>query len=183
MKEYLASKGDSHFAMNQLEQQKSTAVLSHENSNHYSGLMLEQHRMKEYLASKGDSHFAMNQLELQKVKEGLTFQAAQNFASLQLEAAKTAGLISAQMAEAKFDGLKNTQFLADKMSECCCEVKMKIDHVDRDRLRDNLIVEKSETNLLKVAEFIDRRGDRNDRRFFGGGFEVHSGHHHHGEGR
>jgi len=170
----LAQQSAGQYSNSMLEQQKSTAVLSHENSNHYAGLMLEQHRMKEYLASKGDSHFAMNQLELQKVKEGITFQAAQNFSSLQLEAAKSAGLISAQLAEAKYDGLKNTQFLADKMCECCCEVKMKIDNVDRDRLRDNLIVEKSESNLLKIAELMDRRGDR---RFFDGH------HHHHGEGR
>jgi hypothetical protein len=175
----LAQQSAGQYANTMLEQQKSTSVLSHENSNHYAGLLLEQHRMKEYLASKGDSHFAMNQLELQKVKEGLAYQAAQNFSSLQLEAAKSAGLISAQLAEAKYDGLKNTQFLADKMCECCCEVKMKIENVDRDRLRDNLIVEKSEANLLRVAEFVDRRGDR-DRRFFGGGFDDR---HHHGEGR
>jgi hypothetical protein len=178
----LAQQSASHYASTMLEHQKSTAVLSHENSNHFSGLLLDQHRMKEYLANKGDSHFAMNQLELQKVKEGLAYQAAQNFASLQLEAAKSSGLISAQLAEAKYDSLKNTQFLADKICECCCEVKMKIENVDRDRLRDNLIVEKGESNLLKVAEFLDRRGDRGDnrdRRFFGGPFDGH----HHGETR
>jgi hypothetical protein len=140
----LSAQGARSFADIMMEQQKSTAVLAHEGSNHHASLLLEQHRMKEYLAGKGDAHFAMNQLELQKVKEGLAFQAAQNFASLQLEAAKSSGLISAQLAEAKYDALKNTQFLADKICECCCENKMVIENIDRDRLRDNLIVQRIE---------------------------------------
>ena len=140
----LAAQGARSYSDLMLEQQKTTAVLAHEGSNHHASLLLEQQRLKEYISSKGDSHFAMNQLEMQKVKEGLAFQAAQNFASLQLESAKTSGLISAQLAEAKYDALKNTQFLADKMGDCCCEVKMKIDTIDRDRLRDNLIVERVE---------------------------------------
>jgi len=140
----LAAQGARSYSDLMLEQQKSTAVLAHEGSNHHSTLMLEQQRVKEYLAGKGDAQFAMSQLEMQKVKEGLAFQAAQNFASLQLETAKSNGLISAQLAEAKYDALKNTQFLADKMGDCCCEVKMKIDDIDRDRLRDNLIVERVE---------------------------------------
>ena len=140
----LSHEGTKQYADIMMEQQKSTAVLAHEGSNHHASLMLEQQRLKEYLSSKGDSHFAMNQLEMQKVKEGLAFQAAQNFASLQLESAKTSGLISAQLAEAKYDALKNTQFIADKVGDCCCEVKMKIDTIDRDRLRDNLVVERIE---------------------------------------
>lgn len=140
----LSHEGTKQYSDIMIEQQKSTAVLAHEGSTHHASLMLEQQRLKEYLSSKGDSHFAMNQLEMQKVKEGLAFQAAQNFASLQLESAKTSGLISAQLAEAKYDALKNTQFLADKVGECCCEVKMKIDNIDRDRLRDNLVVERIE---------------------------------------
>jgi len=140
----LAAQGARSYSDIMLEQQKTAAVLAHEGSNHHASLLLEQQRMKEYLAGKGDAQFAMNQLEMQKVKEGLAFQAAQNFASLQLESAKTSGLISAQLAEAKYDALKNTQFLADKMGDCCCEVKMKIDTIDRDRLRDNLIVERVE---------------------------------------
>ena len=140
----LSHEGTKQYSDIMIEQQKSTAVLAHEGSNHHASLMLEQQRLKEYLSSKGDSHFAMNQLEMQKVKEGLAFQAAQNFASLQLESAKTSGLISAQLAEAKYDALKNTQFIADKVGDCCCEVKMKIDTIDRDRLRDNLVVERIE---------------------------------------
>ena len=152
----LSHEGTKQYSDIMLEQQKSTAVLAHEGSSHHASLLLEQQRLKEYLSSKGDSHFAMNQLEMQKVKEGLAFQAAQNFASLQLESAKTSGLISAQLAEAKYDALKNTQFLADKMGDCCCEVKMKIDNIDRDRLRDNLVVERIEHHE------DHRRRDRDD---------------------
>jgi hypothetical protein len=157
----LSAQGARSFADIMMEQQKSTAVLAHEGSNHHASLLLEQHRMKEYLAGKGDAHFAMNQLELQKVKEGLAFQAAQNFASLQLEAAKSIGLISAQLAEAKYDALKNTQFLADKICECCCENKMVIENIDRDRLRDNLIVQRiehHEDHRRRDHGWDDRRG-------------------------
>ena len=157
----LSAQGARSFSDLMMEQQKSTAVLAHEGSNHHASLLLEQHRMKEYLAGKGDAHFAMNQLELQKVKEGLAFQAAQNFASLQLEAAKSSGLISAQLAEAKYDALKNTQFLADKICECCCENKMVIENIDRDRLRDNLIVQRiehHEDHRRRDHGWDDRRG-------------------------
>jgi hypothetical protein len=145
------------YASTLMEQQKATGLLSLEGSNQYASLMLEQQKMKEYLSSKGDNHFAMNQLEMHKVKEGLSAQAAHNFSALQLDQHKIKESIQAQLADAKYDALKNTQFLADKMCECCCEVKQKIDLVDRDRLRDGLNVERNEVNLLKVAEFLDRR--------------------------
>jgi hypothetical protein len=147
MKEYLSSKDDNHFAVNQLEQQKAFAISQ-----------LEQQKSKEYLSSKGDNHFAINQLEQQKVKETLAAQAAQNYASLMMEQQKAKEILSAQMAEAKYDALKNTQFLADKMGECCCEVKQKIDLVDRDRLRDHLIHERDDNSLYRAVEFLDRRG-------------------------
>jgi len=150
------------YASTLMEQQKATGLLSLEGSNQYASLMLEQQKMKEYLSSKGDNHFAMNQLEMHKVKEGLSAQAAHNFSALQLDQHKIKESIQAQLADAKYDALKNTQFLADKMCECCCEVKQKIDLVDRDRLRDGLNVERNEVNILKVAEFLDRRWDRRD---------------------
>lgn len=145
-KEYLSSKSDNHFAINQLEQQKAFAIIQ-----------LEQQKTKEYLSSKGDNQFAINQLEQQKVKETLAAQAAHNYASMMLEQQKVKELLSAQLADAKYDALKNTQFLADKMGECCCEVKQKIDHVDRDRLRDNLAHERDENSILRAVEFLDRR--------------------------
>ena len=153
-----------NYASTLLEGQKSTALLSLDGNNHYASLMLEQQKLKEYLSSKGDSHFAMNQLEMHKVKEGLSAQSAHHFAALQLDQHKIKESIQAQLADAKYDALKNTQFLADKLCECCCEVKQKIDLVDRDRLRDNLINSRDENSLLRVAEFLDRRDDRRGHR-------------------
>ena len=155
-----------------LENAKSSALLSSQGSNQYASMLLEQQKMKEYLGSKGDNQFAMTQLELQKVKEGLASQAAQHFSISQLEQQKMGSLLSAQMAEAKYEALKSQQYVADKVDECCCEVKEKIDNVDRDRLRDNLVVEKGDNNILKIIELtqLTRGGwDRGD--------DQH--HHHH----
>jgi hypothetical protein len=92
--------------------------------------------MKEILGSKQDNQFAISQLEQQKLGAAL----------------------SAQMAEAKYDALKNTTFLADKMSECCCEVKEKVDNLDRDRLRDNLNTANNDNNFLRVLEHTRSHG-------------------------
>jgi polyhydroxyalkanoate synthesis regulator phasin len=156
--------------------------LAAEDASHYASLLLEQQKLKEYLSSKGDSHFAMNQLEMQKVREGITSQsaqqfainqlemqkvkeglacqAAQNFSITQLESQKSTALISAQLAEAKYEALKSQQLIVEKMGECCCEVKEKMDLIDRDRLRDNLVVEREDNNLLKILEFTELYGDR-----------------------
>jgi len=110
----------------------------------------------------------MNQLELQKVKEGLAAQASHHFASTQLEAQKIKEVLSAQLADAKYEALKSQQYLGDKIDECCCSVKEKIDVIDRDRLRDNLTVERGDNNILKLLELGDLygrgRGDRRGRR-------------------
>ena len=126
----------------------------------YTSSMLEQQRMSQFLSSKADNHFAINQLEMQKVKEGLAAQAAHHFASSQLEQQKIKEHLSTQLADAKYEQLKSQQFLADKMSECCCEIKEKVgdiklhaDTLDRDRLRDNLSVSRDEANMLKLNEY------------------------------
>jgi hypothetical protein len=89
---------------------------------------------------------------MQKVKEGLACQAAQNFSISQLEAQKNREAIQRDLADAKYEALKSQQYLSDKMSECCCEIKGKMDLLDRDRLRDNLLVEREDNNLLKILE-------------------------------
>ena len=109
--------------------------------------------MGQYITSKADNHFAMNQLELQKVKEGLAAQAAHNFASAQLEAQKNREAIQMQLADAKYEALKSQQFLADKLCECCCSIKEKVDTVDRDRLRDNLNVARDQNAIYQGIEF------------------------------
>ena len=149
---HMMSKADTQFSINQLENQKSKSEIENQASLHYSNLLLEQQRVKEYLSSKSDNHFAMNQLEVQKVKSELASQAATNFSIGQLEQAKLAAQISAQMADAKYEALKTQTVLAEKMGECCCEIKQKIDLIDRDRLRDTLAAQTNDNNLLKQAE-------------------------------
>lgn len=134
--------------------------LSEKMGDHYSSLMLENQKLGHFMSAKADGHFAANQLEMQKVKEGITMQAANNFAVTQLEAQKNRESIQRDLSEARYEALKSQQYLTDKMSECCCEIKEKIDLVDRDRLRDNLLVARDDNNLLKVLEFGGRGGER-----------------------
>lgn len=158
--------------------------LSKQNSDHYASMMLEQQKLGQYITSKADNHFAINQLEMQKVREGLATQAAQNFAISQLEtqkvkeglacqaannfaisqleAQKNREAIQMQLAEAKYEALKSQQYLGDKMAECCCTIKEKMDTIDRDRLRDNLTVARDRNNTLEQVEvmelLLNRRG-------------------------
>ena len=134
--------------------------LSEKMGDHYSSLMLENQKLGHFMSAKADGHFASNQLELQKVKEGITMQAANNFAINQLEAQKNREAIQKDLAEARYEALKSQQYLTDKMGECCCEIKEKMDTLDRDRLRDNLIVARDDNNLLKVLEFGGRGYER-----------------------
>jgi hypothetical protein len=176
MGQYLASKEDNHFAINQLEMQKVKEGLACQAATQHASSQLEAQKVSQFLASKADGHFAMNQLELHKVKESITAQAAQNFAANQLEQQKIREHLSNQLADAKYEQLKSQQFLADKLCECCCTIKEKVDSVkehasviDRDRLRDNLTVTRDEANMLKLNEYNQLYWNQN--RFGGrGGF-------------
>jgi hypothetical protein len=170
--QYMASKVDNHFAANQLEMQKVKEGLyaqSADNfaigqletqkvkeslytqaSNNFAINQLEMQKVREGLSSQASTNFAITQLEMQKVKEGLATQSAQQFAISQLEAQKNRESIQKDLADAKYESLKSQQYLSDKMSECCCEIKGKIDLIDRDRLRDNLVVEREDNNLFKI---------------------------------
>ncbi len=148
---HLTGRIDSQFAINQLEMQK----------------------VKEGLATQAAYNYSVGQLEAQKIKEGLAQQASTHFAINQLEQQKVKECLSAQLSDAKYEALKSQQYLTDKMSECCCEVKQKIDLIDRDRLRDNLTTQKEETNLFKMMEIGALGG-------FGGGFGGNGGHGGHG---
>lgn len=127
---------------------------------HYSSILLEQQKLGHFMSAKADGHFASNQLELQKVKEGITMQAANNFAINQLEAQKNREAIQKDLAEARYEALKSQQYLTDKVGECCCSIKEKMDVIDRDRLRDNLIVSREDNNVLKILEFGGLGGGR-----------------------
>ena len=160
MGQYLASKTDDHFAVNQLEMQKVKEGLACQASTHHASSQLEAQKISQFLASKADGHFSMNQLELHKVKESIAAQAAQHFASNQLEQQKIREHLSNQLADAKYEQLKSQQFLADKLCECCCSIKEKVgtvtehaSNIDRDRLRDNLSVSRDQANMLKLNEY------------------------------
>lgn len=165
----LSNQASTHYASLTLENAKSDALLSNQASNQYASLLLEQQKMKEYLSAKGDNQFAMTQLELQKAKSDILTQASAHFSVNQLEQQKIRESLSAQLADAKYEALKSQQFLADKMSTCCCEVKEKIDLVDRDRLRDNLNTATNDNNLLKLAELAGEPRFRNGFPFGGYG--------------
>jgi hypothetical protein len=120
---------------------------------HYSSLMLENQKLGHFMSAKADGHFAAGQLELQKVKEGLACQASIYNAAAILDAHKNREAIQKDLAEARYEALKSQQYLTDKIGECCCSVKEKMDVIDRDRLRDNLIVSREDNNVLKILEF------------------------------
>lgn len=152
------------FAASALENAKSNSLLLSKSSDHYASLMMEQQKLGQFITSKADNHFAMNQLEMQKVKEGLAAQAAQNFASTQLEslknfasaqleAQKNREAIQQQLCDAKYEALKSQQFLADKIDECCCTVKEKMDLIDRDNLRDNLNISRDKNAIQDGINF------------------------------
>jgi hypothetical protein len=143
---------DAHYASLLLEQQKLGQFMSSKSDSHFAANQLEMQKVKEGLANQASNNFAITQLEMQKVKEGLACQAAQNFSISQLEAQKNREAIQKDLAEAKYEALKSQQYLSDKVGECCCSIKEKIDLIDRDRLRDNLVVEREDNNLLKILE-------------------------------
>jgi hypothetical protein len=128
--------------------------------DHYAALMLENQKLGHFVSAKADGHFAANQLELQKVKEGLAGQSATQFAAAQLDAHRNREAIQKDLAEARYEALKSQQYLTDKVGECCCSIKEKMDVIDRDRLRDNLIVSREDNNVLKILEFGGLGGGR-----------------------
>lgn len=80
-------------------------------------------QVKENLSSQSSAQYASMLLEQQKVKECL----AKDLAESKYEALKNKESLSSQMAiascEAKYEALKNTQMLSSQLAECCCEIK------------------------------------------------------------
>jgi len=144
---------DSHYSSLLLEQQKLGHFMSAKADGHFASTTLELQKVKEGLAAQSAMQHADAQLELQKVKEGLACQASNYNAVALLEAHKNREAIQKDLAEARYEALKSQQYLTDKMGECCCEIKEKMDVIDRDRLRDNLIVSREDNNVLKILEF------------------------------
>jgi len=132
--------------------ERSKSDLASQGSSQYAALLLEQQKMGQFLASKSDNQFAMTQMEILKSKSELATQSAQQFSIAQLEQQKLSALVSAQMAEAKYDALKNTQDLGKQIMECCCSLKEKNDEIESNRLRDGLAAANNDNNMLKVLE-------------------------------
>lgn len=172
----LAAIGSEHYSSLLMEQQKLGQFLGSKADNHFAMNTLEMQKVKEGLAAQASNYYASNQLELQKVKEGLATQSAQQFAISQLENQKIRESISNQLADAKYEALKSQQFLADKLCECCCSIKEKVDNIDRDRLRDNLNVSKDRNSMFEMMEFAQLYLD-GDRRGGHGRHGRHGGHH------
>lgn len=88
--------------------------------------MIEQSRNSDRIYGQSSAQFSALLLEQQKVKEGL----AKDLADAKYEALKNKEGLSAQLAastsEGKYEALKNTQLLSTQMMECCCDVKEKI---------------------------------------------------------
>jgi hypothetical protein len=116
--------------------------LSSQGSDHYASIMLEQQKLGQFMTSKMDGQFAATQTEILRTKADLSAQSASQFSVTQLEQQKMGAAISAQMAEAKYDALKNHTDMSKQLAECCCEIKGKNDQIDRDRLRDENTVYK-----------------------------------------
>jgi hypothetical protein len=122
--------------------EKIKSDLSSQGSNHYASIMLEQQKLGQFMTSKMDGQFAATQTEILKCKADLSAQSASQFSVSQLEQQKLGAAISAQMAEAKYDALKNHTDMSKQLAECCCELKQKNDQLDRERLRDENTVYK-----------------------------------------
>jgi len=162
---------DCHYSSLMLEQQKLGHFMSAKADGHFASNQLEMQKVKEGITMQAANNFSISQLEMQKVKEGLACQAANNFAISQLEAQKNREAIQKDLAEAKYEALKSQQYIGDKIDMCCCSIKEKQDLIDRDRLRDNLIVSREDNNVLKILEFgglsrggYGRDGGRDGRR-------------------
>ncbi|NDB83438.1 MAG: hypothetical protein EB127_12030 [Alphaproteobacteria bacterium] len=197
-----------HYAalLNEINKSSATNQLT-SSSNHsqsllemqkaYSSLLLEEQKNKEHLSSKSDlqfaamvsksdGHYSNIMLEQHKVKECLASQSAQQFAISQLETQKIKESLSAQMAEAKYEALKNKMELSQQLSECCCEIKEKVDSKGTEiisLINDNETDDLRQQNTVLATEnfFLDGdwgygRGDWGHGHRGGHGRGRHGGH-------
>jgi hypothetical protein len=132
----------SGFGQTNVGMEKIKSDLESQASHHYASMMLEQQRLSQFMTSKTDGQFAATQNEILRSKADLSAQAASQFSVTQMEQQKMGSAISAQMAEAKYDALKNHTEMSKQLAECCCELKGKNDQLDRERLRDENTVYK-----------------------------------------
>ena len=140
------------------EVQKSSSAGALQNAQYYASNLLENQKLAHNLDNKGDVHFA-----------AMISKQDNHFAALLLEQQKVKECLTLQLQDAKYEALKNKQDLSKELAECCCEIKMKVDHrsqdvintvdtLDRNRLRDDLTVANNENQLLRALEYYDDHG-------------------------
>lgn len=147
-----------HYASLLSEQQKNSSSIALQTAQNYASLLLEGQKTAHLADNKADNHFA-----------AMISKQDNHFATLLLEQQKTKECITLQLQDAKYEALKNKQELSKELSDCCCEIKMKVDQrtqdvlgnmdtLDRDRLRDGLTQAANENSVLKILEWYDDRG-------------------------
>jgi hypothetical protein len=151
--QFITSKADNHFAMNQLEMQKVKEGLAAQASHNFASNQLETQKVKEALAAQAAQNFASNQLETLKAFASAQLEAQKNREAIQMDAQRNREAIQQQLCDAKYEALKSQQFLADKIDECCCSVKEKMDSIDRDNLRDNLDIARDKNAIQDGINF------------------------------
>jgi hypothetical protein len=141
------------------ETQKASAAGALQNAQYYASNLLEGQKSTALLAKQQDNQFS-----------AMVSKQDNHFAALLLEQQKVKECLSLQLQEAKYEALKNKQELSKELAECCCEIKMKVDHrsqdvintvdtLDRNRLRDDLTVANNENNLLRALEYYEDHGN------------------------
>jgi hypothetical protein len=141
-------------------------------------------RMADYQRMNNDNANHTN-IELLKMKNDLEKQASDNANASARDILNTRADILRQNLEntmaIQTEALKNKDSLSSKMSECCCEIKQKIDTVESNRLRDFLVEQRVENTILRHRSperhhhhhrYDDN--DRGDRRGRGGGYENYN---------
>jgi hypothetical protein len=152
-----------HHTSNILENQKIKEQLAMQGANNYASMLLEAQKNKSDLASHSAMQFAAMVSKSDGHYASLGKQMDCHYASIILEQQKSKELISRELAEAKYEALKNKMELSKEMGDCCCEIKQKVDQrtqevigvvdtLDRNRLRDEVNTTTNENNLLKFAE-------------------------------
>jgi hypothetical protein len=160
----LATGAASHHTSNILENQKIKEQLAMQGASQYASLLLEDQKNKEQIASQSAMQFAAMVSKSDGHYSSLGKQMDCHYASIILEQQKAKELISRELADAKYEALKNKMELSKEMGDCCCEIKMKVDQraqdviatvdtLDRNRLRDEVNTTTNENTFLKFAEF------------------------------
>ena len=98
-------------------------------NDRHNSIMMEQNRGFDRLHGQNSAQFAALLLEQHKSSDAIS----RELAEAKYEALKNKEGLSAQLfassADSKYEALKNTQMLSAQMAECCCDVKGKVSDV------------------------------------------------------